>query len=175
MRRSSESADDSGFLLLNHPLDCSICDQVAANATCKITPTSMAKLTADWMNPKSNAWISITIGDRSRCLPIVCDVYAMRSIHSRDSGTAELQVVSRGSIEEIDVFPDQPCNNKLAGNVVDLCPVGALCSKDFLYKKRVWWLKSQDSVCANCSTGWQHRSRPEREQSLSSKTSPESF
>ncbi len=43
-------------------------------------------------------------------------------------------------------------NNKLAGNVVDLCPVGALCSKDFLYKKRVWWLTSHDSVCVNCST-----------------------
>jgi NADH-quinone oxidoreductase subunit G len=64
-----------------------------------------------------------------------------------------LQVVSRGSHEEIDVFPDEPCNNKLAGNVVDLCPVGALCSKDFLYKKRVWWLKHGESVCTGCSTG----------------------
>src|SRR4029078_8906392 len=54
---------------------------------------------------------------------------------------------------EIDIFPGQPCNNKLAGNVVDLCPVGALCSKDFLYKQRVWWLKTADSVCPNCSTG----------------------
>jgi len=69
------------------------------------------------------------------------------------SGTAELQVVARGSHEEIDVFPDTPCNNKLAGNVVDLCPVGALCSKDFLYKKRVWWLKHAESVCTGCSTG----------------------
>jgi NADH-quinone oxidoreductase subunit G len=62
-------------------------------------------------------------------------------------------VVNRGSVEEIDVFPGHECNNKLAGNVVDLCPVGALCSKDFLYKKRVWWLKSADSVCTGCSTG----------------------
>src|SRR6185436_7223318 len=54
---------------------------------------------------------------------------------------------------EIDIFPGEPCNNKLAGNVVDLCPVGALCSKDFLYKQRVWFLKSQKSVCADCSTG----------------------
>ena len=53
----------------------------------------------------------------------------------------------------IDVFPEEPCNNKLAGNVVDLCPVGALCSKDFLYKKRVWWLKQAESVCTGCSTG----------------------
>jgi NADH-quinone oxidoreductase subunit G len=62
-------------------------------------------------------------------------------------------VVGRGTHEEIDIFPDRPCNNKLAGNVVDLCPVGALCSKDFLYKQRVWWLKSANSVCPNCSTG----------------------
>jgi len=62
-------------------------------------------------------------------------------------------VIARGSHEEIDVFPDMPCNNKLAGNVVDLCPVGALSSKDFLYKKRVWWLKHAESVCTGCSTG----------------------
>ena len=69
------------------------------------------------------------------------------------SGTAELEVISRGNHSEIDIFPGEPCNNKLAGNVVDLCPVGALCSKDFLYKQRVWWLKTADSVCPNCSTG----------------------
>jgi NADH-quinone oxidoreductase subunit G len=69
------------------------------------------------------------------------------------SGTAELTVIDRGSHSEIDIFPGEPCDNKLAGNVVDLCPVGALCSKDFLYKQRVWWLKTTNSVCPNCSTG----------------------
>jgi NADH-quinone oxidoreductase subunit G len=69
------------------------------------------------------------------------------------SGTAELQVVNRGDHSEIDIFPGQPCNNKLAGNVVDLCPVGALCSKDFLYKQRVWFLRPTKTVCPNCSTG----------------------
>jgi NADH-quinone oxidoreductase subunit G len=69
------------------------------------------------------------------------------------SGTAELLVVNRGNHSDIDIFPGEPCNNKLAGNVVDLCPVGALCSKDFLYKQRVWWLKTANSVCPNCSTG----------------------
>jgi NADH-quinone oxidoreductase subunit G len=69
------------------------------------------------------------------------------------SGEAELQVVSRGDHEQIDTFPGIPLDNKLATNVVDLCPVGALCSKDFLYKQRVWFLKEQKSVCADCSTG----------------------
>ena len=64
-----------------------------------------------------------------------------------------MQVITRGTHEEIDIFPGEPCNNKLAGNVVDLCPVGALCSKDFLYQQRVWWLKTKNSVCPDCSTG----------------------
>src|SRR5207302_11118059 len=69
------------------------------------------------------------------------------------SGEGELQVTHRGHHAEIDILPGEPLNNKLASNVVDLCPVGALCSKDFLYKQRVWYLKTQKSVCADCSTG----------------------
>jgi NADH-quinone oxidoreductase subunit G len=69
------------------------------------------------------------------------------------SGTADLKVTSRGHHEEIDVFPGRPLENKLAGNVVDLCPVGALGSKDFLYKQRVWYLKESNGVCSRCSTG----------------------
>src|SRR5919205_669477 len=69
------------------------------------------------------------------------------------SGEAELQVIQRGHHAEIDIFPGDPLDNKLASNVIDLCPVGALCSKDFLYKQRVWFLKGQKSVCPDCSTG----------------------
>src|SRR5947209_4883077 len=69
------------------------------------------------------------------------------------SGQAELTVINRGDHSEIDIFPGQPLENKLSGNVVDLCPVGALGSKDFLYKQRVWFLKTTPSVCPNCSTG----------------------
>src|SRR5262249_44829258 len=69
------------------------------------------------------------------------------------SGRAELQVINRGDHSEIDVFPGEPLDNKLSGNVVDLCPVGALCSKDFLYTQRVWFLKGTHSVCPDCSTG----------------------
>ena len=57
------------------------------------------------------------------------------------SGTAELMVIRRGAHEEIDVLPGFPLNNKLSGNVVDLCPVGALGDKDFLYQQRVWFLR----------------------------------
>lgn len=141
------------FLLLNHPLDCSICDQ-AGECYLQDYTYKYGKAQSRLDEPKVQRMDKYHIGEQialftDRCVMCTRCVRFTREI----SGTAELQVVSRGSIEEIDVFPDQPCNNKLAGNVVDLCPVGALCSKDFLYKKRVWWLKSQDSVCANCSTG----------------------
>ena len=78
------------------------------------------------------------------------------------SGTAELQVIGRGHHAEIDVFPGAPLENKLAGNVVDLCPVGALGSKDFLYKQRVWYLKTTDSVCPAVQHRLQHPRRCEQ-------------
>ena len=67
--------------------------------------------------------------------------------------TGELEVMRRGNHAEIDIFPGQPVDNPLAGNVVDLCPVGALLDKDFLHKQRVWFLSGHDSICTRCSTG----------------------
>jgi NADH-quinone oxidoreductase subunit G len=141
------------FLLLNHPLDCSICDQ-AGECYLQDYTYKFGKAKSRLNEPKIQREDKYHIGEQivlftDRCVMCTRCVRFTREI----SGTAELQVVARGSHEEIDVFPGQPCNNKLAGNVVDLCPVGALCSKDFLYKKRVWWLKSADSVCTGCSTG----------------------
>ena len=62
-------------------------------------------------------------------------------------------VRDRGAHEEIDVFEGFPLNNKLSGNVVDLCPVGALGDKDFLYKQRVWFMRRHQGVCTGCATG----------------------
>jgi NADH-quinone oxidoreductase subunit G len=62
------------------------------------------------------------------------------------SGTSELAVFGRGYKEEIDVFPGKPVNNPLSANVVDICPVGALLDKDFLFTQRVWFLKSTPSI-----------------------------
>jgi NADH-quinone oxidoreductase subunit G len=59
----------------------------------------------------------------------------------------------RGAHEEIDIFEGFPLNNKLSGNVVDLCPVGALGDKDFLYKQRVWFMRQHAGVCTGCATG----------------------
>ncbi|MBL8874000.1 MAG: (2Fe-2S)-binding protein [Planctomycetaceae bacterium] len=141
------------YLLLNHPLDCSICDQ-AGECYLQDYTYKFGRAHSRLNEPKVQRLDKYHIGDQialftDRCVMCTRCVRFTREI----SGTSELHVVNRGSVEEIDVFPGHECNNKLAGNVVDLCPVGALCSKDFLYKKRVWWLKSANSVCTGCSTG----------------------
>jgi NADH-quinone oxidoreductase subunit G len=141
------------YLLLNHPLDCSICDQ-AGECYLQDYTYKFGRAHSRLDEPKVQRLDKYHIGDQialftDRCVMCTRCVRFTREI----SGTAELHVTNRGSVEEIDVFPGHECNNKLAGNVVDLCPVGALCSKDFLYKKRVWWLKSANSVCMGCSTG----------------------
>jgi NADH-quinone oxidoreductase subunit G len=140
-------------LLLNHPLDCPVCDKAGECLLQDFSYNfgrSRSRMIDQKNTPPNKPHLSDTITlFTDRCIMCSRCVRFTREI----SGTAELQVTSRGDHSEIDIFPGQPLNNKLAGNVVDLCPVGALCSKDFLYKQRVWFLKNQKSVCADCSTG----------------------
>ncbi len=141
------------YLLLNHPLDCPVCDQ-AGECGLQDYSYKYGRGYSRLNEPKNIKPDKDYIGNQitlftDRCIMCTRCVRFTREI----SGTAELQVINRGSHEEIDIFPGEPCNNKLAGNVVDLCPVGALCSKDFLYEQRVWWLKQKNSVCAGCSGG----------------------
>jgi NADH-quinone oxidoreductase subunit G len=141
------------YLLLNHPLDCPVCDQ-AGECWLQDYSYRYGHAHSRLHEPKIHRQDKDHIGKEitlftDRCVMCSRCVRFTREI----SGTAELMVINRGSHSEIDIFPGQPCNNKLAGNVVDICPVGALCSKDFLYKQRVWWLQMKESVCPNCSTG----------------------
>ncbi len=62
------------------------------------------------------------------------------------TGTAELIVDGRGAFEQIDVFPGMALDNELSANVIDLCPVGALLDKDFLFQQRVWFLNKTASI-----------------------------
>ncbi len=140
-------------LLLNHPLDCPVCDKAGE---CLLQDYSyryghaQSRMIDDKNTPPNKPDIgpNVTLFT-DRCIMCTRCVRFTREI----SGEAELHVVNRGDHEQIDIFPGIPLDNKLASNVVDLCPVGALCSKDFLYKQRVWFLKEQKSVCADCSTG----------------------
>jgi NADH-quinone oxidoreductase subunit G len=140
-------------LLLNHPLDCPVCDK-AGECLLQDFSYNFGRSTSRMIDDKNTPANKPHIGDNvtlftDRCIMCSRCVRFTREV----SGTAELQVINRGNHSEIDVFPGEPLNNKLASNVVDLCPVGALCSKDFLYKHRVWNLHTRKSVCADCSTG----------------------
>jgi len=140
-------------LLLNHPLDCPVCDK-AGECLLQDYSYRFGKSASRMIDPKNTPPNKPDIGEHislftDRCIMCSRCVRFTREI----AGSSELMVTSRGHHSEIDIFPGDPVNNKLAGNVVDLCPVGALANKEFLYKQRVWFLKSQDSVCAGCSTG----------------------
>jgi len=152
-RAKKAQADTLEGLLLNHPLDCPVCDKAGE---CKLQDysfqygRSVSRLADEKNTPPNKPQLSSKITlFTDRCIMCTRCVRFTREI----SGTAELAVMGRGHHEEIDVFPGRPLENKLAGNVVDLCPVGALGSKDFLYTQRVWYLKTADGVCSGCSTG----------------------
>ncbi|HVK18431.1 MAG TPA: molybdopterin-dependent oxidoreductase [Fimbriiglobus sp.] len=152
-RAKKSQADTLEGILLNHPLDCPVCDKAGE---CKLQDFSYqfgrseSRMVDPKNTPPNKPDISSTITlFTDRCIMCTRCVRFTREV----SGTAELTVTSRGHHSEIDVFPGRPLENKLAGNVVDLCPVGALGSKDFLYTQRVWYLKDTDGVCSLCSTG----------------------
>ncbi len=152
-RAKKSQADTLEGLLINHPLDCPVCDKAGE---CKLQDYSYqfgrseSRMIDVKNTPANKPGLSSKITlFTDRCILCTRCVRFTREI----SGTAELLVVGRGHHEEIDVFPGRPLENKLSGNVVDLCPVGALGSKDFLYTQRVWYLKTTDNVCSGCSTG----------------------
>jgi NADH-quinone oxidoreductase subunit G len=139
-------------LLIDHPIDCPICDKAGE---CYLQDYhfehGQKQRRADirpFTSRRREMGSTVTLFV-DRCVMCSRCVRFTREI----SGSAELMVINRGSDEEIDVFPGFPLENKLSGNVVDLCPVGALGDRDFLYKQRVWFMKQHDGVCTGCSTG----------------------
>jgi NADH-quinone oxidoreductase subunit G len=140
------------YLLLNHPLDCPVCDQAGE---CGLQDYSFRYgqsvhrfVEERAVNPRKDVGPLIQL-NQDRCIMCTRCVRFTREI----SQTGELQVMRRGNHAEIDIFPGEPVDNPLAGNVVDLCPVGALLDKDFLHKQRAWFLSKHDSICTRCSTG----------------------
>lgn len=139
-------------LLIRHPIDCPICDKAGE---CYLQDYHFEhgrdERRAD-LQPFTSRRRSL--GDTVTLFVDRCVMCSRCVRFCREaSGTSELMVVNRGAHEEIDVFPGFPLDNKLSGNVVDLCPVGALGDKDFLYQQRVWFMKGHDHVCGGCSTG----------------------
>jgi len=139
-------------LLLRHPIDCPICDKAGE---CRLQDYHFAygqsERRAD-VRPKTSR--RRDLGEHvtlfvDRCVMCGRCVRFCREI----SGSSELMVTGRGADAEIDVLAGYPLDNRLSGNVVDLCPVGALGDKEFLYRQRVWFLRSHPGVCTGCSTG----------------------
>ena len=133
------------YLLVNHPLDCPVCDQAGE---CGLQDYSYeygrseSRFEEDkHKKPKKDIGLNVLLYN-DRCIMCTRCVRFTREV----SGQSELYVDGRGHKEEIDVFPGKPLDNKLSGTVVDLCPVGALLDKDFLFKQRVWLLKQAASI-----------------------------
>ncbi|PIQ82959.1 MAG: hypothetical protein COV76_00840 [Candidatus Omnitrophica bacterium CG11_big_fil_rev_8_21_14_0_20_64_10] len=141
------------FLLANHPLDCPVCDQ---SGECDLQNFYMAYGRYDprFAEQKVRKPKAVPLGptvmlDAERC--ILCS----RCVRFTDevSRTQEFGIFNRGDRAEVGIYPGKTLSNPYAGNVVDICPVGALTDRDFRFKARVWYLSSSPSVCPGCSKG----------------------
>ncbi len=141
------------FLLKNHPLECPICDDAGE---CKLQDYyfKYGQHDSRLVDPKIHKRKAFDVGNKivldsercvlcSRCVRFLSDV----------THTNELGIFGMGSHEELMLSPGSRLDNDYSGNVVDLCPVGALTDKDFRFKRRVWYLKSVPSICQGCSRG----------------------
>jgi NADH-quinone oxidoreductase subunit G len=141
------------FLLINHPLDCPVCDQAGE---CWLQDYYMQHGLYDpkFNETKNKKPKAVPIGptvmlDAERC--ILCS----RCVRFTDeiTKTGEFGIFNRGDHSEIGLAPGKALTNKYSGNVVDICPVGALTDRDFRFKCRVWYLGATNSVCPGCSRG----------------------
>lgn len=141
------------FILVNHPLDCPICDQsgecVLQDNYFKYSKSSSRLEDQKIHKPKDKPLGPLVTLDDERC--IVCT----RCIRFCDeiAKTHELCVSQRGGHSEVTTYPGKALKNPYSLCTVDICPVGALTSTDFRFKKRVWFLKTAKSVCTHCATG----------------------
>jgi NADH-quinone oxidoreductase subunit G len=141
------------LLLINHPLDCPICDQAGE---CKLqdyayeygVESSRSKEPRRALKKRVDLGPTIVF-DQERCILCRRCVRFCREIPK----TGELSVFNRGDASIIETFPGRPLDNDYSMNVADICPVGALTTKDFRFKIRVWFLEDVPGVCTGCSNG----------------------
>jgi NADH-quinone oxidoreductase subunit G len=140
-------------LLINHPLDCPICDQAGE---CKLQEYSVehGQAESQFAEVKVHKPKDVDLGprinfDAERCILCTRCVRFSRDVADDDA----LGIVNRGSYNTISTYLDTPFDNNYTLNTVDICPVGALTSKDFRFQMRVWFLKETKSICTSCGTG----------------------
>jgi NADH-quinone oxidoreductase subunit G len=141
------------FLLINHPLDCPICDQAGE---CKLQEYSVdyGKSESRFAEAKVHKPKRVDLGPRivlddERCILCTRCIRFTKDIVGDDA----LGIVNRGSFNTLTAYPGRQFDNNYTLNTVDICPVGALTSKDFRFKMRVWFLKETKSLCTSCATG----------------------
>ena len=141
------------FLLINHPLDCPICDQAGE---CKLQEYSVdyGQSASRFVEAKVHKPKVVDLGPRimlddERCILCTRCIRFTKDIVGDDA----LGIVNRGSFNTLTAFPGKAFDNNYTLNTVDICPVGALTSKDFRFQMRVWFLKETRSVCTSCATG----------------------
>ncbi len=141
------------FLLINHPVDCPICDQAGE---CWLQDYYMehnrqaSRFEVGKIHDRKKTIFGPNIVfDGERCIKCTRCVRFCQEI----TKTNELAVINRGDHSTISLFDDAVLDNPLSANVVDICPVGALTDRDFRFKVRVWYLNKTPSICPGCSTG----------------------
>ncbi|MFQ5449755.1 MAG: NADH-quinone oxidoreductase subunit NuoG [Nitrospinaceae bacterium] len=138
------------FTLLNHPLDCPVCDKGGEcplqNNTFKYGPGDTRMEFGRAHNLKAAPLSPVITLDRERCIACQrCTRYS--EVIEQDQA---LVMLNRGFHNEIGTFNDEPYNTRFSGNVIDICPVGALTNTQFRFKARTWDLKNTDTLCAHC-------------------------
>jgi NADH-quinone oxidoreductase subunit G len=141
------------FLLINHPLDCTICDQAGE---CKLQEyavdhgTGVTRFEENKVRkPKNVSWGDRVVFDSERCILCTRCVRFLGEV----AGTPEVSVDERGDRSTLVVKGDGKLTSPYQMNVIDLCPVGALTSRDFRFKSRVWFMKFVETVCTSCARG----------------------
>ena len=140
------------FLLVNHPLDCPICDQ---GGECRLQDLAVGYGggASRYDEPKrivANKDLGPLIStDMTRCIHCTRCVRFGQEI----AGVMELGMIGRGEHSEIIAFVGKTVDSELSGNVIDLCPVGALTSKPFRYSARTWELNRRPSISPHCGLG----------------------
>ena len=141
------------FLLINHPLDCPICDKAGE---CRLQEYSLdyGDARSRMVEPKVHKPKAVDLGptivlDDERCILCTRCIRFTKDVVGDDA----LGIVNRGSYSTLTAWPGKVFDNNYTLNTVDICPVGALTSKDFRFQMRVWFLKETKSVCTSCATG----------------------
>jgi NADH-quinone oxidoreductase subunit G len=140
------------FLLVNHPLDCPICD-AAGQCMLQDYAYETTQLKSRVNEPKTVMGRDRIADDilyfADRCIICTRCVRFMRDVAEDDA----LVVAQRGHKSYIDTFPGRDLDHPFQGNIVDVCPVGALVHEDFVFKARSWDMDATAGICPGCSTG----------------------